>query len=127
MRKLSKWEKNLARKATFKESFELLGVGFGSLFIQVMFLFQIGAGGLRTIVFANTIVDVLIFSIALSIILLVVYPKAYFSFAKLLLHFIGKYTINQIANLSFLLIYLLTMPIAALFGKKKYISVRPEH
>jgi len=127
MRKLPTWENKLNKKLERKESFEYFAMGFGSLLMQILLILQFGAGGLRGLAFADKAVNILLITIVLSILILIVYPKWYFDGIKKVGHFLGKYLVNQIANLVLLLIFLVALPFAKFFGQKKYLAARPEH
>lgn len=127
MRILEPWESKLNKSAKRREGFEYFGIGFGSLVMQIVLLFQFGAGGFRNLPLANYIANLLILTIALSTLTLIIYPKWYFTGVKKFGHFIGKYTFNQIANLLLLVIYYSTLPYARVFARRKYLSLRPEH
>ncbi len=127
MRVLESWERKQDKSAKRREGFEYFGIGFGSLVMQIVLLFQFGAGGFRNFPIANYIANLLILTILLSTLTLIIYPKWYFKGVKKIGHFIGKYTFNQIANLLLLLIYYITLPYARVFARRKYLSQRPEH
>ena len=88
MRILEPWEYKLNKSAKRREAFEYFGIGFGSLVMQIVLLFQFGAGGFRNLPLANYIANLLITTISLSTLTLIIYPKWYFMGVKKLGHFV---------------------------------------
>lgn len=120
---LHQYEKREERKKTV----EVMAINLGILVFYLLFIFQFSVGAFRDLALAPTITLTLIILFLSYLSLLIIYPKFNFVIWPKIVKKINVKIFNLINIMLLSIFYLLNLPFAHFFGRKKYLKLRPSH
>ena len=121
------WLQQYEKREKRIKSIEIIAINLGILIFYLLFIFQFSVGAFRDLSLAPNITFTLVILFLCYLSLLVIYPKFNFVIWPKILKKINVRLFNLINYTILSLFYLLNLPFAYLFGRKKYLKLRPSH